>query len=165
MKSARCLVVLVVSLCLVVSCVAPTELMVVSPTPTLVPPTPTPIPPTPTPVPPTPTPVPPTPTLSPVVTPTPAGETTVVNLDEFFPPGPGQELVFENCGNCHNLGAILVVQFTENQWQTNQDSHAVRFTALTEEEFELIYDYLKTNFYPGKLTDIPEEFLSGWPAY
>ena len=157
MKSARCLVVLVASVWLAVSCVAPTELMVVTPTPTAVPPTPTPVPPTPTPVPPTPTAVPPTPT--------PAGETTVVNLDEFFPPGPGQELVFENCGNCHNLGAILVVQFTEGQWQANQDSHEVRFTALTEEEFELIYDYLKTNFYPGKLTDIPEEFLSGWPAY
>ncbi len=87
-----------------------------------------------------------------------------MDLNEFFPPGEGRDLVLHNCGNCHIVGAIVVVQFTEGQWQANQDSHRKRFTALSEEEFETIYDYLKTNFYPGRPhPDVPEEFLKGWP--
>ena len=89
-----------------------------------------------------------------------------MNLSDFFPPGPAQELIFENCGNCHNLGAIVIVQFNEEAWTTNANNHRVRFTALSEEEYEMIYDYLKANFYPGApMPDVPEEFLSGWPAY
>lgn len=158
MKSVWCLAVLVVSAWLAVSCVGPAGPIVVFVTATPLSATATPLPATATPLPATPTPLP--------ATPTPARETTRLNLNEFFPPGEGQDLVFQNCGNCHNLGAIVVVQFTEEQWQTNANCHWVRFTGLSEEDFETIYNYLKTHFYPGQQRpDIPEEFLSGWPAY
>ena len=143
MKSARCLAVLVAGVWLAVSCVAPVgPIVVVTHTPTPLPPTPTPVPPT----------------------PTPTRETTGVDLTEFFPPGEGRDMVLQNCGNCHVVGAIVVVQFTEAQWQSNQNAHRKRFTALSEEKFELIYNYLKTNFYPGRpIPEVPKEFLMGWP--
>jgi len=177
MKSARCLAVLVVSVCLTVSCAVPAGPTLASVTPTPVPPTPTPVSTTPTPVPPTPTPVSATPTPVPATaTPVPATPTSVpstatptteanrVNLSDFFPPGEGRDLVLMNCGNCHSVGAIVVVQFTEDQWQTNQNCHRARFIGLSEEDFETIYDYVKTNFYPGRpVPDLPKEFLMGWP--
>jgi mono/diheme cytochrome c family protein len=89
-----------------------------------------------------------------------------VNLDEIFPPGPGRELVLNNCQNCHTFVPIVVLQMEKDAWYRNSLDHRERVTKLTDEEFKTVYEYLTTNFGPHRpVPKLPKELLETWTSY
>ena len=89
-----------------------------------------------------------------------------VNLEEIFPPGPGRDLVLENCQNCHTFVPIVVLQMDKDAWQRNSLDHRERVTTLTDEQFKTVYEYLSTNFGPHRpVPKLPKELLKTWTGY
>jgi hypothetical protein len=71
-----------------------------------------------------------------------------VNLDQIFPPGHQTErdLVIFNCGNCHPLACAVTGQRTVGHWRSVQATHRGTFTAVSDEKYELLFDFLVENF-------------------
>jgi mono/diheme cytochrome c family protein len=89
-----------------------------------------------------------------------------VNLEEIFPPGPGRDLVLENCQNCHTFVPIVVLQMDKDAWQRNSLDHRERVSSLTDEQFQTLYQYLTTNFGPHRpVPKLPKELLKTWTGY
>jgi hypothetical protein len=92
-----------------------------------------------------------------------AGATTRVDIDKIFPPGPGRELVLNNCQNCHTFVPIVVLQMEEAAWTRSSVDHRPRVTGLSDGEFKTLYDYLKANFNPTHSVPVlPPELLNTW---
>jgi len=95
-----------------------------------------------------------------------SSEPVKVNLDEIFPPGPGRDLVLENCQNCHTFVPIVVLQMDKDAWHRNSLDHRERVTTLTDEQFKTVYEYLTTNFGPHRpVPKLPKELLKTWTGY
>lgn len=89
-----------------------------------------------------------------------------VNLDEIFPAGRGRELLLNNCTTCHTFVPIVILQMTADAWDRNSRDHRERVTALSDEDFKTLYDYLKANFNPDHpVPKLPKELLSTWTGY
>ena len=144
-------VALLLMLVLGAACVAP----IPQPTPVVPPPvTATPVPPTPTPEPPTATPEPPTATPEPATaTPEPPTATAAgqsqpakLDLDALFPAGEGKDLVLSSCETCHSWVCAVKGQRTREHWQTAQAAHSGLTPALSQEETDILWQYLADNF-------------------
>ncbi len=100
------------------------------------------------------------------VDPTP-GEFTKEDVDHIFPPGRGQDLVFQNCTNCHNWVPLVFAQFDRTGWEQNMKNHRERVSGLSEEDHRFIIEYLIQNFPPDKPPpdNIPQELLDQWTSY
>lgn len=95
-----------------------------------------------------------------------SGAPVKVNLDEIFPQGPGRDLLLENCQNCHTFVPIVVLQMDKEAWHRNSLDHRERVTALTDEQFKTLYEYLTTNFGPHRpVPRLPKELLKTWTGY
>ena len=89
-----------------------------------------------------------------------------VNLDEIFPPGPGRNLVLDNCQSCHMWGPIVILRMDEAAWRRNSLEHRDRVEALSDEEFTLLYKYLSSTFTPDRpVPTLPPELLEAWTSY
>jgi hypothetical protein len=89
-----------------------------------------------------------------------------VDIDEIFPPGPGRELVLNNCTSCHTFVPIVVLQMTKDAWDRNGRDHRERVTALTDAEFKTAYEYLAATFNPDRpVPTLPKELLDTWTSY
>lgn len=88
-------------------------------------------------------------------------------LDKIFPPGKGQDLVFQACVNCHNWVPLVLAGFDKGAWEQNKMNHRERVTSLSDEEFKYLYEYLAANFNPSKPvpTNIPKDLLDAWTSY
>ena len=87
-------------------------------------------------------------------------------MEEIFPPGPGRDLVLNNCQNCHTFVPIVVLQMEKDAWERNSIDHRDRVTTLTDEEFKTLYEYLVANFHPGRpVPKLPKELLETWTSY
>jgi hypothetical protein len=99
----------------------------------------------------------------------PAAKTTQpvkVNLDEIFPPGPGRELVLNNCQSCHVWVPIVILQMDQDAWRRNSLEHRERVKGLSDEEFKTLYEYLSTTFTPERpVPKLPPELLETWTSY
>lgn len=101
-----------------------------------------------------------------VTKPPPGGEPTQLNLDEIFPPGEGRDLVLQNCGNCHGIGPIVVLQMSRGEWERNARTHKDRLGGLSDQEFTTVYEYVIANFNPDRpIPEVPQPLLMDWPAY
>lgn len=100
------------------------------------------------------------------IDPTP-GKFTAEDVNHIFPPGHGQDLVFQNCTNCHNWVPIVFAQLDKNGWEQNRINHENRVTAMSQEDKDFLYNYLITNFPPDKAPpdNIPQELLDQWTSY
>jgi hypothetical protein len=88
-----------------------------------------------------------------------------VNIDEIFPPGRGRELVLNNCTTCHTFVPIVVLQMTKEAWERNSRDHRERVTALSDADFNTLYEYLAANFNPDRpVPKLPQELLDTWTA-
>jgi len=88
------------------------------------------------------------------------------NMDQIFPPGPGRDLVLNNCQNCHTFVPIVILQMEEAAWTRNSVDHRPRVTGLSDDEFKTLYDYLKANFNPQHpVPRLPQELLDTWTGY
>lgn len=63
-----------------------------------------------------------------------------------LPDGPGKELVTKVCTACHELTRITSKKKTKQEWNDTVDKMATRGAMATDEEFEMIVDYLAKNF-------------------
>ena len=89
-----------------------------------------------------------------------------VDIDAIFPPGPGRDLVLNNCQSCHVWVPIVILQMDEAAWFRNSLEHRDRVEALTDEEFETLYDYLSSTFTPDRpIPELPEALLEAWTSY
>lgn len=87
-------------------------------------------------------------------------------MNRIFPPGPGRDLVLENCQNCHTFVPIVILQMEDAAWTRSGVDHRPRVTGLTDTEFKTIYDYLKANFNPNHPVPVlPRELLDTWTGY
>ena len=89
-----------------------------------------------------------------------------VDIDEIFPAGPGRDLLLNNCQNCHVWVPIVVLQMDEAAWFRNSLEHRSRVEGLSDEEFELLYDYLSSTFTPDRpVPELPAALLEAWTSY
>jgi mono/diheme cytochrome c family protein len=98
--------------------------------------------------------------------PAPPAQKTSLDLNAIFPPGPGRELVLNNCTTCHTFVPIVILQMTKEAWQRNSRDHRGRVTALSDADFKTLYQYLQANFNPSRpVPKLPPELLETWTAY
>ena len=89
-----------------------------------------------------------------------------VDLEHIFPPGPGRDLVLENCQNCHTFVPIVVLQMDKDAWHRSSLDHRERVTTLSDEQFKTVYSYLETHFGPDHPVPVlPKELLKTWTGY
>ena len=89
-----------------------------------------------------------------------------LDMDAIFPPGPGRDLALNNCQTCHVFTPIVVLRMDESQWARNRSEHRDRVELLSDEEFELMYDYLSTTFTPDRpVPELPPALLEAWTSY
>ncbi len=101
--------------------------------------------------------------------PTPAAAattTTKVDINAIFPPGPGRDLVLNNCTTCHTFVPIVVLQMTKESWERSSRNHRDRVTALSDADFTTVYEYLSSHFNPDHpVPPLPKELLDTWTSY
>ena len=96
----------------------------------------------------------------------PVPEARPFNIRDVFPDGPGRELVLENCQSCHVLVPILVLRMDEAAWYRSGIEHRERVEGLTDQEFEILYDYLTSEFPPDRpIPTLPPALLDTWTTY
>ena len=89
-----------------------------------------------------------------------------VDLDAIVPPGEGRELVFRDCTSCHTWVAIVVLQMDRPAWERNGRDHRDRVVGATDEEFEIMYEYVIEHFGPDDpVPELPPELLETWTSY
>ena len=89
-----------------------------------------------------------------------------VDLDAIFPPGPGRDLLLNNCQTCHTWVPIVILQMDQNAWRRNGLEHRDRVEALGDEEFKVLYDYLSSTFTPDRpVPTLPPGLLEAWTTY
>jgi hypothetical protein len=95
-----------------------------------------------------------------------ASQPTKVNLEEIFPPGPGRDLVLNNCQSCHPWVPIVILRMDKAAWYRNSLEHRERVKGLGDEEFKILYDYLSSTFTPERpVPKLPPELLGAWTSY
>lgn len=106
----------------------------------------------------TPTPTPPaTPTPAPAPWTPPAGS---LNLNDYLPPGPGKDVVVNECANCHNIIRILLTQRSPEGWENLVRGHPNVF--LSEQTIVLLTEYLAASFgFDDPIPRIPPELSAG----
>ena len=91
---------------------------------------------------------------------------TRVDLDAIFPPGPGRDLVLNNCQSCHVWVPIVILQMDKDAWHRNSLEHRGRVEALSDEDFEVLYNYLSSTFTPERpVPELPAGLLEAWTTY
>jgi hypothetical protein len=96
----------------------------------------------------------------------PNGPPTKLNMDEIFPPGPGREILLNNCTTCHTFVPIVLSQKTKEEWENTRLHHRDRVSGLGDADFKTLYEYLETNFARGHpVPKLPPELLQTWTSY
>jgi hypothetical protein len=92
---------------------------------------------------------------------------TRAQLDKIFPPGKGQDLVFQACTNCHNWVPLLLAQLNKDSWLQNKANHRGRVSGLSDADYDFLYDYLIANVNDKTAIpdNIPQELLDQWTSY
>ncbi|HJN43751.1 MAG: hypothetical protein QGI10_16980 [Vicinamibacterales bacterium] len=89
-----------------------------------------------------------------------------VDIDAIFPPGPGRDLVLNNCQSCHIWVPIVILQMDEAAWFRSSLEHRGRVEVLSDEEFETLYAYVSSTFTPDRpVPELPESLLEAWTSY
>lgn len=89
-------------------------------------------------------------------------------MDTIFPPDEERELVITVCTSCHSFLRIVYghhshshgtnVPGEDTHWDPHRVRHETRFRALSKEQIDTIYAYLKANFNDTK----PAPKLPSW---
>ena len=100
------------------------------------------------------------------VTPAADNQPAKVDINAIFPAGRGRDLLLNNCTSCHTFVPIVVLQMDQTAWQRNSRIHRSRVPSLTDEEFEVLYQYLAANFNPDRpVPSLPKSLLETWTTY
>jgi hypothetical protein len=63
-----------------------------------------------------------------------------------FPPGPGQAQVQAACAPCHEITVVTSAHKSESEWQSTVDAMITRGAPVTDDDYDVIVDYLLRNF-------------------
>jgi len=63
--------------------------------------------------------------------------------------GAGRELVERACGQCHSLETVLRSRLSRKQWEARIDEMIAKGAKLSDEDIDLIADYLAAHYGPG----------------
>lgn len=100
-----------------------------------------------------------------VVTTSADGQMTV-NMDAIFPEGEGREILLNNCQSCHTWVPVVVLGMNEDEWARWRQDHRARVPGIPDDRFEVLYEYLVTNFNPDTpVPDLPPALLESWTTY
>lgn len=84
----------------------------------------------------------------------PAQEKTIL-AENYFPDGPGRDLVFQTCVQCHDLRNTVSQRKTTAAWKRTVDEMIWRGAPLMADEAAIVTQYLTASFGPDK--PIPDE--------
>lgn len=89
------------------------------------------------------------------------------DVDYIFPPGRGQDLVFQGCTGCHNWVPMVLAGYDRDAWTQNKINHEQRATALSKADYDYLYEYLIQTWPPGRPVpdNIPQDLLDQWTSY
>jgi len=94
------------------------------------------------------------------------GAAYTVDMDAIFPQGTGRDLVLNNCQNCHTWVPIVILQMNELEWDRWAREHRQRVEGLTDDQFDTLLNYVKTNFNPDTpVPELPPALLEAWTTY
>lgn len=70
------------------------------------------------------------------------------------------------CTGCHSFVPLVIVQFNADEWERNALDHRERVSAMSDEDYQILYDYLTENFGPDDpVPELPQELLDQWTSY
>lgn len=72
--------------------------------------------------------------------------TSIASAQDSLPDGHGKELVERMCVGCHGVETVIAVNMPESLWASTVDNMVARGAAGTEEEIDILIDYLTENF-------------------
>jgi hypothetical protein len=75
--------------------------------------------------------------------------------ENYFPDGPGRDLIFQTCVQCHDLRNTVSQRKTAIAWKRTVDEMVWRGAPLLADEAQTITNYLAASFGPDK--PIPAE--------
>ena len=75
--------------------------------------------------------------------------------ENYFPDGPGRDLIFQTCVQCHDLRNTVSQRKTAAAWKRTVDEMIWRGAPLMSDEADIVTKYLVASFGPDK--PIPEE--------
>lgn len=84
-----------------------------------------------------------------------ASQDKTVQTENYFPDGPGRDLIFQTCVQCHDLRNTVSQRKTAAGWKRTVDEMIWRGAPLMADEAELMTSYLASSFGPDK--PIPSE--------
>src|SRR5258708_3524734 len=73
---------------------------------------------------------------------------TGLAFGQSLPDGPGKAVTERICKNCHGIENVVRAKRTKEKWAEIVDNMASRGAKGTEDEFDLVIDYLSTHFGP-----------------
>jgi competence ComEA-like helix-hairpin-helix protein len=69
--------------------------------------------------------------------------------DTALPPGDGQAMVQQKCASCHALKVITGKKASRQQWSTIVDQMITRGADVSDDDIDILLDYLAKNFGPA----------------
>jgi hypothetical protein len=83
-----------------------------------------------------------------------------LDMNAIFPPGPGRELVLNNCTNCHSIVPIVTGKKAKPAWDSIKANHLQRVSGMNRDDVNVVFDYLVANFGPNNPEpQLPRELL------
>jgi mono/diheme cytochrome c family protein len=67
-----------------------------------------------------------------------------------LPEGPGKAIFVKGCGVCHGLDVSTNLHQSPTQWQAIVSSMINAGAPVTDDEYDVLVDYLVTNYGPRK---------------
>ena len=72
------------------------------------------------------------------------------NAQQTLPPGPGKQIVQQQCAGCHAVRVVTAKRASKQQWSALVDQMITRGANLEDEDIDTVVDYLSRNFGPGR---------------
>jgi competence ComEA-like helix-hairpin-helix protein len=69
--------------------------------------------------------------------------------ESTLPPGEGHAIVQQKCANCHALKVVTGKRASRQQWSTIVDQMITRGADVSDDEIDILLDYLAKNFGPA----------------
>lgn len=70
-------------------------------------------------------------------------------LPPALPDGAGREIVERTCSQCHSLETVLRSRLGRKQWEARIDEMIAKGAKLSDEDIDVVADYLATHFGPA----------------
>lgn len=88
-----------------------------------------------------------------------------MNVDDYFPNGPGRDLVLRDCTTCHSFAPVIMGQRPKARWLSLKEDHKDKTAGASEADYNLEFEYLMEHFNDTKPEPkLPDWFLQAQPG-